>query len=95
MKCSEDVATLKRFVEKDKIYDFLAGLNMKFDAVRVQVLGKEDLPSLNEKISIIRAKEGRRGVMIKSASVESSALVTRTTSEKNVMLEQSPTKENK
>lgn len=46
----------KRFVEKDRIYDFLAGLNIEFDAVRVQILGKEDLPSLNETIATIRAK---------------------------------------
>ncbi|KAI9194566.1 hypothetical protein LWI28_007174 [Acer negundo] len=53
MKCSDDAAVLKRFVEKDRIYTFLAGLNVEFDAVRVQVLGKEDLPSLNEVIGIV------------------------------------------
>ena len=47
MKCSEDAAMLKRVVEKDRIYDFLASLNLEFDPVRVQVLGKEELPSLN------------------------------------------------
>lgn len=45
MKCSEDPAILKNLTEKDRTYDFLAGLNVKFDKVRVQVLGKEDLPS--------------------------------------------------
>ena len=34
MKCSEDAAILKRFVEKDRIYTFLAGLNAEFDAVK-------------------------------------------------------------
>ena len=58
MKCSEDAAQHKRFVEKERIYDFLASLNLEFDAVRVQILSKEDLPSLNEAISLIRAKEG-------------------------------------
>ncbi|KAL5834282.1 hypothetical protein ACOSQ4_013779 [Xanthoceras sorbifolium] len=72
MKCSEDAITLKRFVEKDRTYDFLAGLNMEFDAVRVQVLSKEELPSLNETISIILAEEGRRGVMVENTTVESS-----------------------
>ncbi|TXG48772.1 hypothetical protein EZV62_024647 [Acer yangbiense] len=38
MKCSDDAVVLKRFVEKDRIYTFLAGLNAEFDAVRVQVL---------------------------------------------------------
>ncbi|GAV80163.1 UBN2_3 domain-containing protein, partial [Cephalotus follicularis] len=31
MKCPEDAAKLKIFIEKDRIYDFLAGLNPKFD----------------------------------------------------------------
>lgn len=75
MKCSEDAALHKRFVDKERIYDFLAGLNLEFDAIRVQILGKEDLPSLNEVISLIRAKEGRRGVMLETPSGEGSALV--------------------
>ena len=56
LKCSDDAAMFKRFVEKDRIYDFLAGLNMEFDPIRVQVLGKKDLPSLNKTIAIIRGE---------------------------------------
>ncbi|GAV66119.1 LOW QUALITY PROTEIN: UBN2_3 domain-containing protein, partial [Cephalotus follicularis] len=46
MKCLEDEATLKIFIEKDMVY-FLAGLNPEFD-VRIQILGKEEIPSLEE-----------------------------------------------
>ena len=31
MKCSDDVAILKRFIKKDRVYDFLVGLNAEFD----------------------------------------------------------------
>ena len=75
MKCSEDTALQRRFVEKERIYDFLAGLNLEFDPVRVQILGKDKLPSLNEVISIIRAEEGRRGVMLDNTPLEGSALI--------------------
>lgn len=34
MKCSEDSAILKQFIERDRVYDFLAGLNAEFDQVR-------------------------------------------------------------
>ncbi|KAI3463730.1 hypothetical protein Pfo_020393, partial [Paulownia fortunei] len=51
----------------------------EFDAVRVQILGKEDFSSLNETISIIRAEEGRRSVMLESQGGNSSALVTKAT----------------
>ena len=61
MKCDEDAAIHKRFMETDRIYTFLVGLNPELDLVRDQVLGKEDLPSLNETIGIIRGKEIRRG----------------------------------
>ena len=54
MKHPEDVAILKNFIEKDRVYDFLAGLNPEFDQVRVQILGKEETPSLEETISLIR-----------------------------------------
>lgn len=33
MKCSVDAALMKRFVEKERIYEFLAGLNGVFDPV--------------------------------------------------------------
>lgn len=62
MKNSERAAALKAFIEKDRTYDFLAGLNAEFDPVRVQILGKGPT-SLNEAIATIRAEERRRGVM--------------------------------
>ena len=54
MKCSEDTAMLLKFMERERIYEFLARLNAEFDQVRVQVLGKEKVPSLSEVFSIIR-----------------------------------------
>ncbi|GAV62007.1 UBN2_3 domain-containing protein [Cephalotus follicularis] len=56
MKCPADAATLKKFIEKDRVYDFLAGLDPKFDQVRIQILGKEEIPSLEETISLIRVE---------------------------------------
>lgn len=43
MHCCEGASILKRFVEKKCIYDFLVGLNVKFDAVRMQILEKLEL----------------------------------------------------
>ena len=74
-KCADDAVILKKFIEKDRVYDFLAGLNIEFDQVRVQILSKEELPPLNEVISLIRAEESRRGIMLESPTVEGSALV--------------------
>ena len=60
MKSIEDAAMMLIYVERERIIDFLAGLNVEYGRIKVQALGKEDLPPLNEVFSIIRAKEGRR-----------------------------------
>ena len=60
MKCIKDAAMMLIYVERERIIDFLAGLNVEYGRIKVQALGKEDLPPLNEVFSIIRAKEGRR-----------------------------------
>ena len=52
MKCNEDAAMMLKFVERERIFDFFAGLNVEYDQVKVQVLGKEDLPPLNEVFSL-------------------------------------------
>ncbi|RVW99751.1 hypothetical protein CK203_029304 [Vitis vinifera] len=40
-KCPEDAAVLKDFIEQDRVYDFLVGLNPEFDQVRIQILGRD------------------------------------------------------
>ena len=45
--------------------------------MRSQILGKDDLPSLNETIAIILAEEGQRSVMMEPPQVESSALISK------------------
>ncbi|XP_057417850.1 uncharacterized protein LOC130712041 isoform X2 [Lotus japonicus] len=67
-KCSADSAVLKEYIEQDRVYDFLVGLNSNFDQVRVQILGKEKVPG-------IRSEESRRGVMLETPTVENSAMI--------------------
>ena len=45
---SNDGVQYSRFEEVDRIYDFLAGLNSKFDIVREHILGQRPIPSLME-----------------------------------------------
>ena len=70
MKCPEDAAILKSFIERDHVYDFLVGLNPKFDQVKIQILGKEDTPSLEDTISLIRAEKSRRSVMLEPQTMD-------------------------
>lgn len=57
MKDLEDDALYMEKVECDKTYMYLIGLNSKYDQVRIQILGRERISSLNEVISLIRGEE--------------------------------------
>ena len=61
--CAEDSAQYQRTVEKDRVMEFLAGLNTDLDEVRGRVLGKESLP-ISKAFSEVRREESRRGVMM-------------------------------
>ena len=57
---------LKKIIECDRTYDFLTGINKEFDQVRVQILCKGTLLALDTVISIVRAEESSRTVMLTS-----------------------------
>ncbi|RDX79382.1 hypothetical protein CR513_40209, partial [Mucuna pruriens] len=74
-KCAKDAAIVKELIEQDKVYDFPVGLNPEFDQVKIQNLGKSEVPSFNEVVAIIRSEESRRNLMVDSLVVESLAMV--------------------
>ncbi|WVZ13937.1 hypothetical protein V8G54_011503 [Vigna mungo] len=74
-KCSKDSTILKEYIEQDKVYDFVVGLNLENDQVRIQILGKEKVPRLNEVVAIIWSEESRRGLMLETSTTESSAMI--------------------
>ncbi|KAJ1395298.1 gag-polypeptide of LTR copia-type [Sesbania bispinosa] len=74
-RCSEDSAILKEYIEQDRVYDFLVGLNPEYDQVRIQILGKEKVPGLNEVIAIVRSEERRRELMLETPTTENSAMI--------------------
>lgn len=60
-------------VEKDRASQFMAWLNKEYDHVRILILGKEEMATLNEEISLVSAKESRRGVMLEPRTIDNSA----------------------
>jgi hypothetical protein len=52
-KCLEDAAVLKDFIEQDRVYDFLVGLNSEFNQVRIQILDKQEVSCFNEVVALI------------------------------------------
>ncbi|KAI4317392.1 hypothetical protein L6164_025264 [Bauhinia variegata] len=57
LKLSEGTQAILREREQDRVFEFLAGLNEEFDHVRIQILGRESLPNLNETFYTIRGEE--------------------------------------
>ncbi|RDY13591.1 hypothetical protein CR513_01455, partial [Mucuna pruriens] len=53
-----------RLVERERIFKFLHDLNFEYDPIRVQIQGKEKLPSLFEVFFIVRSEETQRLVML-------------------------------
>ncbi|RDX99825.1 hypothetical protein CR513_17066, partial [Mucuna pruriens] len=54
--CKGDSIAYTGHVERGRIFKFLHGLNSEYDLIRVQILGKEKLPSLSEVFFIVRVK---------------------------------------
>ena len=77
-KCPEDAAILKDFIEQDRVYDFLVGLNPEFDRVRIHILGKQKVPCFNEVVALIQGEESRRSVMLEPQTLDRSTLVAKT-----------------
>lgn len=61
MKDPENALMLKKYIERDRVYVFLAGLNSElFDQARIQIFGKEEVPSLEETISLLKETENHQ-----------------------------------
>ncbi|CAL5381095.1 unnamed protein product [Camellia sinensis] len=81
-RCSEDSALFKKRQEKERVFEFLAGLNRELDDVRGRILSRLPLPSTREVFAEVRREEARRKVMLKEVTAtvpEGSALVSRGT----------------
>ena len=63
-KSAEDFQHHKKTVEDNRIFKFLAGLNVEFDEVRGRIIGRQPLPSIGEVFSEVRREESRRNVML-------------------------------
>ena len=61
-------------VEKERIFDFLHGLNSNLDEVRGQLLGTKPFPSMKEVFAEVRREESRKKVMLPSGSVNEGIL---------------------
>lgn len=74
--CATDSKKFKKLVEKERVYDFLAGLNLGYDPVQIQILEKDPFPTLMQAYSYVQGEESRRNPMLHSPSQDRSAMMT-------------------
>ncbi|GAV56876.1 UBN2_3 domain-containing protein, partial [Cephalotus follicularis] len=55
---------LKKHLEKERLYEFLASLNRELDEVHGRVLGYRPLPSIDDAFAEVRREVSRRRVML-------------------------------
>ena len=70
--CSKDSAFYQKTVEKERVFDFLVGLNADLDEVRGRILGRDPLPSTREVFSEVCREESRRQVMLRPGASDAS-----------------------
>ena len=75
-ECPSDIAKIQKLMEKERVFDFLARLNVEHDQVRVQILGKDPFPSLMQSYSFIQQEESHKHVMLTPTVTNSRSAMT-------------------
>ena len=63
--CTEDSIKYAKKVEKERTYEFLAGLNDEYDDVHSRIIGMKPLPSTDGAFAEVRKEQSWRKVMLK------------------------------
>lgn len=75
--CTTDAEKYKKMLEKERIFDFLQGLNPDLDEVRGRLLGMKPFPTLRESFAEVRREESRKRVMMNPSSQDTPSLEAR------------------
>ena len=66
-KCSINSEKNKKMMDKERVFDFLYGLNKDLDEVRGRVLGFKPFPEIKEAFAEVQREESRKRVMLSKA----------------------------
>ncbi|GAV69507.1 hypothetical protein CFOL_v3_13008 [Cephalotus follicularis] len=74
-ECPVDTTKFQKWVDKERVFDFLAGLTIEYDQTRSQILGRDPFPSLRQAYAYVQKDESRQSAMILSNTQDRSTLV--------------------
>ena len=63
MKCAEDITLFNSFIQQQRLYQFLAGVNDSLDKEKRDILNLDPLPTIDAAYATIRREIARRGIM--------------------------------
>ena len=72
MASTTDIATFNRLRQEDRLFQFLTGINDRFDADRKKILRTVPLPTVEVAYATIRRETSRRAIMSGTTVVEKS-----------------------
>ncbi|XP_073265279.1 uncharacterized protein [Populus alba] len=87
MICAADLRTRQEEIQKDRIYDFLTGLDEVFDSIRSDLLRKKSVPSIEECFNTIRREAQRQVTMLGAKNTgegSSIAMISKSTTPSNL-----------
>ncbi|GFY92871.1 hypothetical protein Acr_08g0012670 [Actinidia rufa] len=79
--CPADTIAFQKFIDRQRVFKFLASLRVEYDQVRCRILNIDPVPSLREAFAIIQNEVSCRSVMLPPISFERSALISISQSE--------------
>ena len=63
MKCAEDITLFNSFIQRQRLYQFLVGINDNLDKGKHDLFHQDPLPTLDVAYATIRREITRRGIM--------------------------------
>ncbi|KAK1367303.1 hypothetical protein POM88_042864 [Heracleum sosnowskyi] len=69
MKCAEDITSFNSFIQRQRLYQFLAGVSDTLDKEKRDILYQDPLPTLDAAYASIRREIARRGIMANDSSL--------------------------
>lgn len=70
----DDITIFNGFLQRQRVYQFLVGINDTFDKERRDLLNQEPLPTVEEAYATIRREINRCGIMTDASSLGTSPL---------------------
>ena len=70
MKCAEDITLFNSFIQRQRLYQFLAGVNDSLDKEKWDILNLDPRPTIDAAYATIRREIARRGIIIGNSSLE-------------------------